>query len=75
MLEHGMAKPSSSAWSSPCLLVKIPDFTLRPCIDFCKVNAVIKPGAYPLPRTEDCVDHVGAAKTLSPESLWAGSSS
>ena len=50
MLENGIAEPSFSAWSSPCLLVKKPDSTFRPCTDFRKVNAITKPDVYPLPR-------------------------
>lgn len=72
MLENRIAEPSSSAWSSPCLLVKKPDSTFRPCTDFRKINSVSKPDAYPLPRMEDCVDQVGAAKFVSKFDLLKG---
>lgn len=49
MLEHGLAVPSTSSWSSPCILVRKPDSTFRPCTDFRKVNAVTKPDSFPLP--------------------------
>ena len=53
MLDNGIAEPSFSPWSSPCLLVPKSDGTLRFCTDFRKVNAVTKPDSFPLPR----VDH------------------
>ncbi len=72
MLTNGLAEPSSSAWASPCLLVKKPDASFRPCTDFRKVNAITKPDSYPLPRMEDCVDQVGAAKYVSKFDLLKG---
>lgn len=61
MLEHGIAEPSSSSWSSPCLLVDKSDKSDQFCTDFQKVNNVTKPNSYPLARMEDCVDRVGSA--------------
>lgn len=49
-----------------------PDRTFRPCTDFRKVNAVTKPDSFPLPRMEDCVDQVGAAKFVSKFDLLKG---
>lgn len=65
MLDNGLAEPSSSAWASPCLLVKKPDASFRPCTDFRKVNAITKPDSNLIPRMEDCVDQVRAAKYVS----------
>lgn len=65
MLENGLAVPSTSSWSSPCILVQKPDSTFRPCTDFGKVNAVTKPDSFPLPRMDDCIDLVGSAKYVS----------
>ncbi|KAK2920617.1 hypothetical protein Q8A73_000102 [Channa argus] len=64
LLENGLAVPSSSAWSSPCLLVPKPDKALRFCTDFRKVNAITKPDSYPLPRMEDCVDRFADDTTV-----------
>lgn len=61
MLQHGIAEPSASSWSSPCLLVDKSDHTPRFCTDFCKVNFVTKPDCYPLPRLDDCIDREGSA--------------
>lgn len=62
LLKHGLAKPSQSPWSSHCLSETKSDGS--PCFisDFLKVNSVAVPDSYPLPRTEDCVDNIGAAR-------------
>lgn len=72
MLENNIAVPSNSCWASPCLLVKKPDQTFRPCTDFRKVNRVTKPDSFPLPRLDDCVDKVGSAKFVSKFDLLKG---
>lgn len=38
MLKQSVEAESSSAWSSPCVLVKNKDGTIRFCIDFRKVS-------------------------------------
>lgn len=43
LMENGLSVPSSSAWSSPCLLVPKPDGTHRFCTDYHKVNVITKP--------------------------------
>lgn len=40
LTEHGLAVPSTSPWSSPCVLVPKLDNTNRFCNDYRKVNAV-----------------------------------
>lgn len=72
LLEHGFAKPSVSPWSSPCLLVPKPDGTFRFCTDYRKVNSVTVPDSYPLPRMDDCVDSIGAARFVSKLDLLKG---
>ena len=37
-LENNIARPSTSSWASPCILVPKPDKTSRFCTDFRKVN-------------------------------------
>ena len=72
LLENGLAEPSFSGWSSPCLLVKKSDGSFRFCTDYRKLNAVTKPDSFPLPRIEDCVDQVGAAKFVTKLDLLKG---
>uniref|UniRef100_A0AAR2K9W7 Integrase catalytic domain-containing protein n=1 Tax=Pygocentrus nattereri TaxID=42514 RepID=A0AAR2K9W7_PYGNA len=53
LLKHGLAVPSSSPWSSPCLLVPKPDGTYRLCTDYRRLNAITVPDSFPLPRIDD----------------------
>lgn len=43
LIEHGLAKPSCSPWSSPCILVPKPEGTVRFCMDYREVNSVTIP--------------------------------
>ena len=73
MLKHGIAEPSNSSWSSPCILVpKVNTTSPRFCSDFRKLNSVTKPDSYPLPRVDDCVDRIGSATFLSKFDLLKG---
>lgn len=44
----GIVVESNSSWSSPIVVVRKPDSTIRLCIDFRKLNSVTKKDAYPL---------------------------
>uniref|UniRef100_A0A3B3H3T2 Gypsy retrotransposon integrase-like protein 1 n=1 Tax=Oryzias latipes TaxID=8090 RepID=A0A3B3H3T2_ORYLA len=72
MLQHGIAQPSSSPWSSPCLLVEKSDKSPRFCTDFRKVNSFTKPDCFPLPRLDDCIDRVGSAAYVTKLDLLKG---
>ncbi|KAL1282575.1 hypothetical protein QQF64_001378 [Cirrhinus molitorella] len=72
LLENGLAEPSFSPWSSPCLLVPKPDGTFRFCTDYRKVNSVTVPDSYPMPRMEDCIDSLGSAKFVTKLDLLKG---
>lgn len=72
LLQHGLAKHSSSAWSSPCLVESKPDGSPRFITDYRYVNAVTVPDAYPMPRMESCVDNLGSAKYVSKLDLLKG---
>ncbi len=72
LLENGLAKPSCSPWSSPCLLVTKGDGSARFCTDYRKINALTVPDCFPLPRMEDCVDTLGPARFVSKLDLLKG---
>ncbi len=72
LLRNGLAVPSSSAWSSPCLLVLKTDGMFRFCTDYRKLNNVTKPDSFPLPRMEDCIDRVGAVSFVTKLDLMKG---
>lgn len=72
LLRNGFAVPSSSPWSSPCVLVPKADGTFRFCTDFRKINSVTVPDAFPLPRIDDCIDNIGAAKYITKLDLLKG---
>ena len=72
MESEGVIEPSSSAWSSPVVVVRKKDGKHRFCIDFRKVNAVTKPDAYPLPHITATLDKLRGAKYLSTLDLKNG---
>ncbi len=72
LLENGLAKPSCSLWSYPCLLVTKSDGCAIFSTDFPKVNALTVPDCFPLPRMEDCADTIGSAKFVSKLDLLKG---
>ena len=65
MLEHDIIEPSSSEWSSPCILVPKPDGSYRFCTDFRKLNSVTKTDSFLIPRIDDCIEKIGCAKFVS----------
>ncbi len=65
LVAQGSVRLSTSPWASPLVLVRKRDGTVRPCVDYRAVNAVTKKDAFPLPRTEDCLDAVAGATIFS----------
>lgn len=66
LLEQGIIEPSSSAWSSPVLLVKKHSSNeYRFCVDFRRVNAVIKKDLYPIPRIDDTLESLNGASIFT----------
>jgi hypothetical protein len=72
LLDKGLIRPSSSPWGSPVLFVPKPGAEWRMCVDYRLLNNVTKKDAYPLPRIQDCLDTIGAARYLSKVDLTSG---
>ena len=72
LLEKDFIEPSSSCWSSPCILVPKPDGSYQMCTDYRKINSVTKTDTFPIPRMDDCIDKVGKAKYVTKFDLLKG---
>ena len=68
----GVIRDSTSPWASPIVLVKKKDGSIRPCVDYRKVNELVKPDGFPLPRIQDCLDAVAGSKFFSTFDLLSG---
>lgn len=65
MLQHDIIEPSTSAWSSPVVLVRKPDNTYRFCVDYRRLNALTKKDAYPIPYVNQILNQLRDARYLS----------
>ena len=65
MLSRGLIVPSTSSVVSPVLLVPKADGTLRPCVDFKRLNAVTEPDHYPMPLMPDIVQMITGSVIFS----------
>ena len=71
-LKAGVIRESTSAWSSPLVYVRKRDGTIRPCVDYRRLNEVTEKDAYPLPKMGECLDCLGDAKLFSVLDLQSG---
>ena len=72
MLKKGVIQKSTSPWAQPIVLIKKKSGAIRPCIDYRRVNALVKPDGFPLPRVQDCLDAVAGSSLFSSFDLTSG---
>ena len=72
MLAKGVIEESDSPWSSPIVLVKKKDNTIRFCIDYRKLNEVTVRDSHPLPRIDTPLDALSGSKFYSIIDLKSG---
>lgn len=71
-LERGVIRPSESPYSSPVVLAKKKDGSLRFCVDFCRLNAITKKDAYPVPDVDTTLLSLGKKRFFSSLDMLSG---
>ena len=68
----GVIQDSTSPWASPLVYVRKKDGSIRPCVDYRKLNDVTRKDAYPIPRIDETLDCLSGAKLFSTLDLQSG---
>jgi hypothetical protein len=72
LLDKRYIHSSTSPWGCSTLFVKKKDQSLRLCVDYRPLNAVIIKNKYPLPRINILFDQLTGAKVFSKVNLCSG---
>ncbi|GFW67380.1 retrovirus-related Pol polyprotein from transposon 297 [Trichonephila clavipes] len=72
MLKLGIIEVGESDYMSPMILVEVAGKKPRPCIDYRKLNGIIRTEYFPLPNIEERVEKVSAAKFITVFDLSKG---
>ena len=72
MKRQNVIVDSDSPWSSPPVLVRKKDGTVRFCIDYRKLNEITVADKYPLPRIDDVLDELNRGIFFSVIDLKSG---
>ncbi|GFW57443.1 retrovirus-related Pol polyprotein from transposon 297 [Trichonephila clavipes] len=63
--EEGIIEVGESDYMSPMILVEVAGKEPRPCIDYRKLNGIIRTEYFPLPNIEERIETVSAAKFIT----------
>ena len=72
MLKNGIIRPSSSAWVSPCFLVKKKEGGYRFVVDYRKLNAKTIRDCFPIPLVQDLLDKFSGCQYFTTLDLRSG---
>ncbi|GFS61217.1 retrovirus-related Pol polyprotein from transposon 297 [Trichonephila clavipes] len=72
MLKLGIIEVGESDYMSPMILVEVAGKEPRTCIDYRKLNGIIRTEYFPLPNIEERVEKVSAAKLITVLDLSKG---
>ena len=70
--KQGVIRESSSPWASPIILVRKKNGKIRPCVDYRRVNFFTRKDAYPIPRTQGCLDAMAGSVIFSTLDMSSG---
>ena len=65
MLREGVIEPACSPWNSPVVLVKKQNGSFRFCVDYRKLNDVIRKDVFPIPRINEVLENLKGASVFS----------
>ena len=71
-LVHGWIEPAQSAFGAGVLFAKKHDATKRMCVDYRRLNDLTQKVVCPMPRIDECIDHVLEATVFTKMDLRSG---
>ena len=65
LLDNGFIRVSNLLAAAPVIFVKKPGGGLRFCVDYCRLNEISRKDSYPIPRIDETLRTIAAAKYIS----------